>query len=121
MHTAGFMVSRMLGVAPTIADAIVEQLAKPRDKAVDAGGRQMNSQIIYILELFSYASDMAVHAGEGQQQGALIYVSHVTAAGMSVLNSHPGVALGRHCPCHINAAVVAAAYAHPSTRLTCLL
>ncbi|WIA14534.1 hypothetical protein OEZ85_003051 [Tetradesmus obliquus] len=35
--STGFMVSRMLGVAPTIADAIVEQLSKPRDKAVDAG------------------------------------------------------------------------------------
>lgn len=35
---AGFMVSRMLGVAPTIADAIIDQLAKPSDKATAAGG-----------------------------------------------------------------------------------
>lgn len=34
---AGFMVSRMLGVAPTIADAIVDQLSRPSDKAVAAG------------------------------------------------------------------------------------
>jgi hypothetical protein len=34
---AGFMVSRMLGVAPTIADSIIEQLSKPCDKAVEAG------------------------------------------------------------------------------------
>jgi hypothetical protein len=33
----GFMVSRMLGVAPTIADAIVDQLSRPRDKASAAG------------------------------------------------------------------------------------
>jgi lycopene beta-cyclase len=31
------MVSRMLGVAPTIADAIVDQLSRPSDKAVAAG------------------------------------------------------------------------------------
>jgi hypothetical protein len=31
------MVSRMLGVAPTIADSIIEQLSKPCDKAVAAG------------------------------------------------------------------------------------
>lgn len=31
------MVSRMLGVAPTIADAIIDQLAKPADKAEAAG------------------------------------------------------------------------------------
>lgn len=34
---AGFMVSRMLGVAPTIADAIIDQLSRPTDKAVAAG------------------------------------------------------------------------------------
>lgn len=38
MSPAGFMVSRMLGVAPTIADAIIDQLAKPADKATAAGG-----------------------------------------------------------------------------------
>jgi hypothetical protein len=31
------MVSRMLGVAPTIADAIIDQLSRPSDKAVAAG------------------------------------------------------------------------------------
>jgi hypothetical protein len=37
-------VSRMLGVAPTIADSIIEQLSKPCDKAVDAGeGRRQHS------------------------------------------------------------------------------
>eukprot|EP00878_Enallax_costatus_P018860 GHUV01019880.1.p1 GENE.GHUV01019880.1~~GHUV01019880.1.p1 ORF type:complete len:433 (+),score=152.84 GHUV01019880.1:416-1714(+) len=35
--STGFMVSRMLGVAPTIADAIVDQLAKPTDKATATG------------------------------------------------------------------------------------
>eukprot|EP00879_Flechtneria_rotunda_P019312 GHRR01020282.1.p1 GENE.GHRR01020282.1~~GHRR01020282.1.p1 ORF type:complete len:228 (+),score=98.40 GHRR01020282.1:845-1528(+) len=33
---AGFMVSRMLGAAPTIADAIIDQLASPGDKATAA-------------------------------------------------------------------------------------
>lgn len=31
------MVSRMLGAAPTIADAIIDQLARPTDKATAAG------------------------------------------------------------------------------------
>jgi lycopene beta-cyclase len=35
--STGFMVSRMLGVAPTIADAIVDQLSRASDKAKDAG------------------------------------------------------------------------------------
>jgi len=35
--SAGFMVSRMLGVAPTIADAIIDQLSRPTDKATAAG------------------------------------------------------------------------------------
>lgn len=30
------MVARMLGAAPTIADTIIEQLAAPFDKAIDA-------------------------------------------------------------------------------------
>jgi hypothetical protein len=42
VHPAtGFMVSRMLGVAPTIADSIIDQLARPRDAgaaAAAAGG-----------------------------------------------------------------------------------
>ena len=37
LRCAGFMVSRMLGVAPTIADAIIDQLSRPSDKAVAAG------------------------------------------------------------------------------------
>jgi hypothetical protein len=38
VHPAtGFMVSRMLGVAPTIADAIIDQLARPADSAATAG------------------------------------------------------------------------------------
>lgn len=35
---SGFMVSRMLGVAPTIADSIVDQLSRPTDKASSASG-----------------------------------------------------------------------------------
>lgn len=35
--STGFMVSRMLGVAPTIADAIIDQLSRPTDKATAAG------------------------------------------------------------------------------------
>lgn len=38
--STGFMVSRMLGVAPTIADAIVDQLSRASDKAKDAGTPQ---------------------------------------------------------------------------------
>ncbi|KAI8463201.1 MAG: chloroplast lycopene beta cyclase precursor [Monoraphidium minutum] len=38
VHPAtGFMVSRMLGVAPTIADSIIDQLARPADRADAAG------------------------------------------------------------------------------------
>lgn len=38
VHPAtGYMVSRMLGVAPTLADSITEQLAAPRDKALYLG------------------------------------------------------------------------------------
>lgn len=38
VHPAtGFMVSRMLGVAPTIADAIIDQLARPGDSSEAAG------------------------------------------------------------------------------------
>jgi hypothetical protein len=35
--STGFMVSRMLGVAPTIADGIIDQLARASDKAADGG------------------------------------------------------------------------------------
>lgn len=43
--STGFMVSRMLGAAPTVADAIIDQLARPTDKAVDAGNpRQPSSE-----------------------------------------------------------------------------
>jgi lycopene beta-cyclase len=34
--STGYMVSRVLGAAPMVADAIVEQLCAPRDRAVDA-------------------------------------------------------------------------------------
>lgn len=34
--STGYMVSRVLGAAPTVADAIVDQLCSVRDKAVDA-------------------------------------------------------------------------------------
>lgn len=38
VHPAtGYMVSRMLGVAPTLADSITEQLSTPRDKALYLG------------------------------------------------------------------------------------
>ncbi len=37
--STGFMVSRMLGAAPQLADSIVEQLSSPADKAADAGAR----------------------------------------------------------------------------------
>ena len=33
---AGYMVSRMLGAAPVLADAVVEQLCRGRDAAADA-------------------------------------------------------------------------------------
>jgi hypothetical protein len=36
--STGFMVSRMLGAAPQLADSIVEQLSSPADKAADTGG-----------------------------------------------------------------------------------
>ena len=36
--SAGYMVARALGAAPTIADAIIDQLASPTDTARDAGG-----------------------------------------------------------------------------------
>ncbi|GLC47197.1 hypothetical protein PLESTB_001621900 [Pleodorina starrii] len=35
--STGFMVSRVMGAAPTVADAIIDQLSKPADKATDAG------------------------------------------------------------------------------------
>ncbi|KAG2430978.1 hypothetical protein HYH02_013511 [Chlamydomonas schloesseri] len=35
--STGFMISRMMGAAPTVADAIVDQLSRPADKATDAG------------------------------------------------------------------------------------
>ncbi|GAX83195.1 hypothetical protein CEUSTIGMA_g10621.t1 [Chlamydomonas eustigma] len=35
--STGFMMARMLGMAPTVADAIVEQLARPADRADLAG------------------------------------------------------------------------------------
>lgn len=34
--STGYMISRVLGAAPTVADAIVDQLSSVRDKAVDA-------------------------------------------------------------------------------------
>ena len=34
---AGYMVARVLGAAPVLADAIIDQLAAPSDKATDAG------------------------------------------------------------------------------------
>lgn len=36
--STGFMMARMLGSAPTVADAIVDQLSLPADKAANAGG-----------------------------------------------------------------------------------
>ncbi len=36
--STGFMMSRMLGAAPTVADAIIDQLSRPADKATNAGG-----------------------------------------------------------------------------------
>lgn len=38
--STGFMVSRMLGAAPTVADAIVDQLSRPADRADAAGARR---------------------------------------------------------------------------------
>lgn len=35
--STGFMMSRMLGSVPTVADAIVDQLSKPADKAASSG------------------------------------------------------------------------------------
>lgn len=35
--STGFMVSRMLGAAPTVADTIIDQLCKPSDQADQAG------------------------------------------------------------------------------------
>ena len=35
--STGFMMARMLGMAPTVADAIVEQLSRPADKANQSG------------------------------------------------------------------------------------
>lgn len=35
--STGFMMSRMLGAAPQVADTIIEQLSSPADKAADAG------------------------------------------------------------------------------------
>ena len=40
--STGFMMARMLGMAPTVADAIVEQLSRPADKANLSG--EMSSQ-----------------------------------------------------------------------------
>lgn len=34
---AGYMVARVLGAAPILADAVIDQLAAPSDKAVDTG------------------------------------------------------------------------------------
>lgn len=39
-RTAGFMVSRMLGAAPTVADAIIDQLCSPTDRAERAAARR---------------------------------------------------------------------------------
>ena len=36
---AGYMVARVLGAAPVLADAIIDQLAAPSDKATNAGRR----------------------------------------------------------------------------------
>lgn len=36
---AGYMVARVLGAAPVLADAIIDQLAAPSDKATHAGAR----------------------------------------------------------------------------------
>lgn len=36
--STGFMVSRTLGAAPTVADAIIDQLSSPSDKANTSGG-----------------------------------------------------------------------------------
>ncbi|KAG2488086.1 hypothetical protein HYH03_013389 [Edaphochlamys debaryana] len=35
--STGFMVGRMLGAAPLVADTIIEQLSRPADRAADAG------------------------------------------------------------------------------------
>lgn len=35
--STGFMMSRMLGAVPTVADAIIDQLSKPADKASATG------------------------------------------------------------------------------------
>lgn len=37
LSNAGYMVARVLGAAPVLADAIIDQLAAPSDKATDAG------------------------------------------------------------------------------------
>lgn len=41
--STGYMVARMLGTAPTVADTIVEQLSAPFDKASHAKGKQPDS------------------------------------------------------------------------------
>lgn len=55
VHPAtGYMVSRMLGVAPTLADSITEQLSYPRDKAVYEGNQEnlmVHNQ--KLMEIFS--------------------------------------------------------------------
>ena len=38
--STGYMIARVLGAVPTVADAIVEQLSSTADKAVNAGGKK---------------------------------------------------------------------------------
>ena len=45
---AGYMVARVLGAAPILADAIIDQLAAPSDKAVDAGMSPMCYMVVQL-------------------------------------------------------------------------
>ena len=44
----GYMVARVLGAAPILADAVIAQLAAPSDKAIDTGMPLMSYHICSI-------------------------------------------------------------------------
>ena len=41
------MVARVLGAAPVLADAIIDQLAAPSDKATDAGVHKPDCHVVF--------------------------------------------------------------------------
>lgn len=51
--STGYMVARVLGAAPVLADAIIDQLAAPSDKATDAGAPNGASNEQEALEMTS--------------------------------------------------------------------